>query len=306
MIMENGIDRSAPVVIGGVGGSGTRVVTNILTESGFYMGECREPTKDNRFFTSLFYGIPDGFTNLSKFEQTRMNKALGVFEEAMFSNFESNLKKASALMRGLWFITFNWNFLSTKNKLKRLLKGLIYIIYNSTLVPRLRYTDYSGWGWKEPVSHVYIEYLSNYFRNMKYILVIRQGLDMAFSANQGQFDIWAELFDISIPETPEMLPVAYLNYWIQANKRAIGLGEKLLGNRFMILSFEKLCYSPRKEVERLLSFLEIDDKKVDIDKLCDSVNAPDTINRYKSQNLSIFTDEDINAVREIEQMFEHE
>ena len=73
-----------------------------------------------------------------------------------------------------------------------------------------------------------------------------------------------------------------------------------------MLSFEKLCNSPRKEIERLLSFLEIDHEKVNINKLCDLINTPNTINRYKRQNLSIFTDKEINAVKEIEHMIELE
>ena len=47
-------------------------------------------------------------------------------------------------------------------------------------------------------------------------------------------------------------------------------------------------------------------EKVDINKVCDLINTPSTINRYKSQNLSIFTDEEINAVKEIEHMIELE
>ena len=43
-----------PVAIGGVGGSGTRLIAQLLREAGFYLGGDLNPALDNRWFTLLF------------------------------------------------------------------------------------------------------------------------------------------------------------------------------------------------------------------------------------------------------------
>jgi hypothetical protein len=47
-----------------------------------------------------------------------------------------------------------------------------------------------GWGWKEPNTYIILEKLNEYYPNMKYIHLIRNGLDMAFSENQNQVKLW--------------------------------------------------------------------------------------------------------------------
>ena len=48
------MNKSSPVIIGGVGGSGTRVVAEILDNLGFYIGNDLNPAKDNLWFLLLF------------------------------------------------------------------------------------------------------------------------------------------------------------------------------------------------------------------------------------------------------------
>ena len=45
---------SPPLVIGGLGGSGTRVVADILLAQGWYLGQDLNRAKDNLLFTLLF------------------------------------------------------------------------------------------------------------------------------------------------------------------------------------------------------------------------------------------------------------
>jgi hypothetical protein len=68
----------------------------------------------------------------------------------------------------------------------------------------------------------------------------------------------------------------------------------------MLLSFEKLCRSTKREIERLISFLDLDRGSVDIDRLCNIVRKPKSIGRYRDQDLGIFSQEAIRAVKEIE------
>ena len=52
--MQKNGELSGPVIIGGVGGSGTRVVAEIINLLGFYIGDDLNPAKDNLWFLLLF------------------------------------------------------------------------------------------------------------------------------------------------------------------------------------------------------------------------------------------------------------
>src|SRR5690606_16779845 len=59
------------------------------------------------------------------------------------------------------------------------------------------------WGWKEPNSHIFLDYLCKSIPDMKYIHVCRNGLDMAYSTNQNQLKLWGEIIlGEPIKETP--------------------------------------------------------------------------------------------------------
>ena len=52
--MQNLDELSGPVIIGGVGGSGTRVVAEIIEHFGFYIGKDLDKARDNLWFLLLF------------------------------------------------------------------------------------------------------------------------------------------------------------------------------------------------------------------------------------------------------------
>ena len=300
-------DRSAPVVVGGVGGSGTRVVASILMELRYYLGDLRIPSNDNRCFADLFFRRPTCLTSLSGISHVRLFKALELFEKLMFRRFTVPAGNPALWIKAICFTAFFWNDLKVSGRVRILRTGFSYWLKDIVSSEQLNYTEFVGWGWKEPASHIYIEYLNEYFGRMKYIHVIRNGLDMAYSNNQSQFYEYGGLFDAFVPDSPALAPEkGYLDYWIKANKRAVGLGKRLLGKRFMLLSFEELCRSTKREIERLISFLDLDRRSVDIDRLCNIVKKPKSIGRYRDQDLGIFSQEAIRAVKEIERTLNFE
>ncbi|MHA1659095.1 MAG: sulfotransferase [Promethearchaeota archaeon] len=160
-------------------------------------------------------------------------------------------------------------------------------------------SNYIGWGWKEPTSHIYIEYINEYFPNLKYIHVIRHGLDMAYSNNQQQLYNWGYLFGVDIPKSQKLLPRASLEYWIKANKKVISFCKHFLKNKFLLINYDSLCHIPSKEIEKLIIFLELENRNINISKLCSLIKKPISTGRYKKYNLSIFGKEQIDAVREL-------
>jgi hypothetical protein len=82
------------------------------------------------------------------------------------------------------------------------------LIFNSD---QLKLSNYIGWGWRNPLSHIYLDFLSQYFKNLKYIFIIRNGLDMAYSNNQNQLINWGSFFNVSIPKSPNLRKLGILD-----------------------------------------------------------------------------------------------
>lgn len=244
---RSGFRREAPVVIGGVGGSGTRVVAELLKEMGFYMGKLNK-SNDNRTFASLFRH-PEWFMRHHRSNPRVIYQALSQFEKQMLQH------------------------------------------------PDATSSRYVGWGWKNPVSHIYLDFLERYFSELRYIHVIRHGLDIAYSGNKNQLRLWGKLFQIKKP-TPDQKSRAYLQYWIRSNQRAIQLGQKM-GNRFYLLKYDDLCLHPVREISRLVRFLRLDPRRVSVQKLSKLVQRPPSIGRYKERGIRLFTPHELKAVQDL-------
>ena len=149
------------------------------------------------------------------------------------------------------------------------------------------------WGWKEPNSHIYLEFLDSYFRNIKYIHTIRHGLDMAFSENQQQLYNWGPLLGIELPESKEDEPAASLKYWIKSNRRVVGIGEKLGNQKFLIVNFDRLCLSPRSEILKIASFVNIRPDAKSMKILYRIPKRPKSLGRFREHNISKFDPADL-------------
>jgi hypothetical protein len=276
-----------PVVIGGVGGSGTRVIAQILIDLGFYMGSDLNVANDNLWFSLLVRRPHWFFKQVGDREQ--LFKGLAIFERAMLGRLEMRSEEAAFILRAVGEGMFP----------KRMYPQL-WLLRPAMTLAFGRQTDLSAhkaWGWKEPNSHIFLEYLSEYFGSLKYVHLIRHGLDMAYGQSKGQIELWGEFFGIDIPQAPGLRPKATLNYWIRSNERAIQLGNRLLGERFLLLDFDELCAAPRKGVQRLVDFLGTDVSETMLGLLASLIKTPKSKGRYKQHNLSLFSKEELNAVR---------
>lgn len=236
----------SPILVGGVGGSGTRVVTEILMEMGVFMGKNLNLSKDY-----IEYGLAKTLRELK-------------------SNGEG--KSADDAIKYIH---------------KRLDK-----IEKSIKSDMKSQCHYLGWGWKVPGNFYLLEHANEHFPNVRYVHVMRHGLDMAFSQNQNQLHNWGFYFDIDSNNIP--LHIASLRYWVEANKFAKALGLKVLKDRFHVLRFDDLVTKPKRTIEELSTFLKME--CIDVDKLIDIVHIPDSFERYKEKDISIFSKADIKEV----------
>ena len=271
-------EDSSPLVIGGVGGSGTRLVVNLLSKMGVVMGGELNESLDNLWFSLLF--VRRSILLQSDSEQDKLS---WLFANAMRHGVEVTSELTDLLDQAL---ACDRSPVIPEEQLLQARESLL------SAPPRDRRDQH--WGWKEPNSHILLPMLDRCFPEMKFVFVMRNGLDMAFSDNRNQLEhFWGDLMlEGDSSPTPQNL----LRYWIAAHKRMQGFRQRL-GHRLHFLSFDRLCLDPEGELEALREFAGIQISKKDMALLADSVSPPKTMVRFREHDLSVFDPADIDFVK---------
>ena len=270
----------APVVVGGVGGSGTRLVAGILREQGVALsGELNEAL-DNLWFSLLFVRRtillmpPEKLRQLAWLFANSMRDGLPVPADLL-----PLLDEAARYDRG-----------------PALTRAVLQNSRESILNPEAAPDCESQWGWKQPNTHVMVPLLNQCFPGMKYIYVVRSGLHMAFSGNQNQLKyFWGDLLlDGDTSPTPRNA----LRYWVASYKRIVG-DYHLLGDRLYILNFDDLCNNPAVQIQKLSEFLQVDISREKLHALAATISVPDGCGRYRRFDCSQLDPSDIEFVKQV-------
>jgi Sulfotransferase family len=283
---------AAPVVIGGVGGSGTRLFARIFMQAGFFLGSDLNLEKDNLWFTLLFRR-PRWYQSVALPNEDRVFAGLRLLTRAMLGTGAPSLDEIAFLARAAMAMSVN---LQVSN---RAMRGLwpFQRARNMWRAARRPLLDkYRGWGWKEPNSHIYLPYLFRHFSALKYIHVIRHGLDLAFSINQVQLYNWSFLFGLERPQSKSHVPAASLKYWVRANQRAVDLGQQF-PDRFLLVNFDDLCHSPAQEIRRIFDFTGAELSGDEFARICELPQKQASTGRYLQRDCSVFDPADVEAVR---------
>lgn len=230
-------DLPAPIIVGGVGGSGTRLVVDILQSQRVFMGHDLNKSNDNMSLARKF----------SKIRSIIQSKGLTWFKNGQIKN---------------------------NKKLRLIFKGFLREYFNQDFFERN-----TAWGWKVPANFILLDLYKDIFKEIKYVHVIRNGLDMAFSNNQNQLKNWGGFFGIDIDH--KNLSLASLNYWLMINELVL---EKY--KDIYILSFDNLISDTTFEISELLNYVGL--QEIDIDKALKLVKTPKSIGRYKNKDLNLF------------------
>ena len=135
---------------------------------------------------------------------------------------------------------------------------------------------------------------------MKYIHVIRNGLDMAYSTNQAQLHNWGDLFGRDhVAHGGTQRAQKSLEFWIRANVQAIERGRNLLGERFLLVNYDDLCLNPGPHIQRICGFLGRDCSSQEFETLVRIPRIPASLGRFRTQDLSIFDPHQIDTVRSL-------
>lgn len=231
--------------IGGLGGSGTRVVAHILNELDVYLGCDLNVYFDNLLFTRLFKN-PLWYQYSSR---SQKSKRIILFQKIMLgiklsAQEKGELKNAT---RHNTLIKTRWYNRLTKKPPRKL----------------------PFWAWKEPNSHVYLNQILTQYPSTKYIHVSRNSWQMLNSSNKQQLKIWAKvLFDFQDDSNDQV------RYWLAVNERILSISNDLKNNRIYFCNFDQLCRDPKKVISQLISFLELRVSKDNLQNLCEIPRIP--------------------------------
>lgn len=138
-----------------------------------------------------------------------------------------------------------------------------------------------AWGWKEPRSIFLLPFLHRHLPQLRFLHVVRDGRDMALSANQNQLRKHGDATPI-----PAGLPAAArsISLWSWVNLEARRYGEEHLGDRYLRIRFEDLCARPPDVVELVLGFFGLDG---DPRALAAEVSPPPSLGRWRTEDAAV-------------------
>jgi hypothetical protein len=248
-----------PIVVGGLGGSGTRVVAAILREAGVFIGSEISGANDNLHMARNFPLIRDAAMKVGPRPAPfgdypfDFGAELDVMVASMLEDFERDMHAA-------------------------------YLAQD-----RLR----AGWGWKNPNNLQILAPLASRFGAFRYIHVVRHGLDMAFSTNQNQLSLWGWRYLI---DQERLGPAeASFRFWVRANRQGVRDARRL-GLELTVLNFDKLCADPIGVIDAFAR--EIGLRVPPSPAMYALVKPPESIGRFRRNDVSFVTPEDLAALRE--------
>lgn len=230
--VNNPITQEHYITVGGVGGSGTRLVANLLMRGGVQLGGDLNVSNDTLTYTLLF-------------------KDRSILT-APDDNFNKRVSILLRYLNGLQISLDDISFADVLSRVSRSQHPTEWLLERvNQLSSPWRTSSKTLLGWKEPNTHMVLERLLSSLPNMKYIHVVRHGVDMAFSSNQNQLKFWS----LDDPFS-EVTPQQSFEWWCRVQTKVSTL-IKSHPTRIYILRFEDLLLTPRKIVESLFNFCNI-------------------------------------------------
>ncbi len=281
-----------PVAIGGLGGSGTRLVAEILREVGVYLGADLNGASDNLWFTCLV-SLPRWELDPPEQVDQPVYRALRVFERAMTGQ-RLDRQERKVVKEAVSRIETRW-----KRNQRRPPEWFHKYVHN---LDRSLAHSQNGfppgtarWGWKEPRTHFFLEYSCAHFgARLQYVHVIRNGLYMARSRNQNQFRSLGALYGIDEEATGANVGGS-LEFWITANQLAISRGRQMPADTFYLLNYDDFCAHPQQGVEQLLKFLHIEPPQSVMATLTGRAEKREAT--FSATELASFTSAQLDSVR---------
>jgi hypothetical protein len=221
--------RMDPLVIGGMGGSGTRVFSRIARHGGLFMGEHVDSQEDSRPLSPFYNDFASSYV-----------AANGELDDDQREHVSERLAEC----------------------VQQHLEGL----------PG---PDHP-WGVKNPRSILMLPFWHERFPSLRFLHVIRNGLDMAYSQTYSQIRRHGKAVlgaDIDLPRAERVIV-----WWDRVNAMAADYGESELGQRYMRVRLEDLCSRPKRTIRRMFDFVEVEGR---VKPAVAEVRPPASLERWR-------------------------
>lgn len=268
--------RWMPIAIGGIGGSGTRMVAQFFKELDYYLGGDLNEANDNLWFTLLFKRRSILVEPRAEFESAAeaffQRMGGGSISETVAQRLDALVTEARLQHSEEWLRARAASFCEA----------------DAEVVGDRR------WVWKEPNTHIVVERLLEMAPRLRYIHVVRNGLDMAFSANQNQLQLWGAVFlnrDVTLTARDS------LAYWCAAHRRMLNLARRFR-DRIMFLDFDAFCRDPKPWCYKMSAFVGATENREAVEALAEKVIVPKTVGIFREKGLSEFDRGDLEFVRD--------
>lgn len=229
------------VAVGGIGGSGTRVVAALLESIGVFMGQDRNVSRDSLWYTFMFKR--ESILNADEREFARCVRLFITGLAGLGSSFDSEDRR---YLEGLACKRPQHSGEWLRERLARALtgsppEGVIH------------------WGWKEPNTHIVADRLLAALPNLKYIHLIRNPARMVVSPNQKQLRLWGQYIlgrRLDPSDVDACAPRNALEYWCTSTRRILALRSRH-PQRVTICRYEDCVAAPGDWLRTAAAFLGI-------------------------------------------------
>lgn len=229
--------RDDPILIGAIGGSGTRIVARIVRHAEIFMGSQLNSQEDSAPFIDFYNAWIPLYLN----KQGNLPHEIQKFLEADFADYlNQHLRNLSA-------------------------------------------TDFR-WGIKNPKSIHMLPLWDRMFPKLKFIHVVRNGLDVVYSRNQGQFECYKELLFSQQEQQEQKIfgRQGKISFWYLVNKLAADYGTSQMHGRYLMIRFEDLCSNRDQVVEQIFDFLEVNEPYKFITNAISEVSSQGKTGRWRN------------------------
>ena len=245
--------RRQPVAIGGVGGSGTRVIASMIAGLGYDMGISLNRSLDDLLFTFLFRN-PDLYRDVRGLIPSNHPSAVDALDRYLaIRNGEHGTGLKIAMYRRALSLP-DKNPRGVKRPAVRALRRyrrMQFIGQEFRKLPNTEADLSQPWGWKVPFCHLFLPTMYAVIPELRYIHVVRDGLAIAKSKNDLQRMQWGRLFGVAEDgRDPEL---AQLVYWARVNMAVAEFSAS--APHCLIVSYERSVVEPTAVLQEIATFL---------------------------------------------------
>jgi len=280
--MSSSVGLDPVYAVGGIGGSGTRLVAMLLSALGFSLGQPLNAEMDNLFFTLLFKR-----PEILNMQQDEFSACINLFLDSLYGR-QPGMDFMDVIHKAAQSHPVKWSDTVCSHVFQSLVDKPEAIHSNART------------GWKEPNTHIIIDRLYEAVPHLKYIHVMRHGLDMAYSNNKRQALLWGKHLLNTEEQVQAADPPYLLRYWCAVHRKMAAFSRQWASERPVFwLNYDLLLADPTPILQAFLDFLGVDATASTIKSLEQLINISSSSGKYILQNLSIFPVADLAYVESL-------